>query len=70
MRFVRGLSNGERMTGGNPLKGQMRMARGHLLLAFQRLPWWSSGPSNTGGVGSIPGQGAKIHMPGSQKTTT
>ena len=27
-------------------------------------------PANAGGVGSIPGQGTKIHMPRGQKTTT
>ena len=27
-------------------------------------------PSNEGGEGSIPGRGAKIHMPRSQKTKT
>ena len=42
-----------------------------LKIQSEGLPWWSSGktlPSNAGGVGLIPGQGAKIPHAARPKT--
>ena len=31
-------------------------------LVLSQLPWWDSVAPKTGGLGSIPGQGARSHM--------